>query len=378
MLNLFLFHLISSHRSFSWKLFTASHCHRSLCHPISPHHLNSSQLIQCLLSFFHLISSNPISCLLSLSQLFSADHNCSHRFSCHLSFSHLFSSHLGFSQLFSDFHSSSQLFSALRSSCQLILCLLISSLLFSHLLSFFHISSADLRSCQLVSPHLSSSQRTLKPSHLFSRRKPAPKTDLDAKASNPYAFHREDFRQKTFTHSKLLHREAWTHRSLYTELGKLFFTAKQSHTARFHTENLLHAEAFAHSKLLHTANFYTQHNFHTKQSCTHTATFYTQQSFYTQQTFTHSKLSRTQRIFYTQNLLHTEAKHFKTHATLASSQPCSQRHRSASALSRSRKLRFTQRSSEQQTGSMFTNRGAILIIHTENALGLQCNTDLSP
>ena len=192
----------------------------------SSHHLNSSQLIRCLLGFFHLISSNPISCLLSLSQLLSADRSCSNRFSCHLSSSHLFSSPLSLSQLFPDFHSSSQPFSALRSSCQLTLCLLISSRLLSHLLSSSHISSADLRSCQLVSPHVSSSQRTLKPSHLFYRPKPAPKTDLYAKASNPYAFHREDFTQRTFTQSKLLHREAWTHRSFCTELGKLFFTAK--------------------------------------------------------------------------------------------------------------------------------------------------------
>ena len=45
------------------------------------------------------------------------------------------SSHLSLSQIFVDFHGSSQLFSALRSSCQLILFLLISSLLFSQLIS---------------------------------------------------------------------------------------------------------------------------------------------------------------------------------------------------------------------------------------------------
>ena len=176
MLNLFSFHLISSHRNFSWKLLIASLCHRSLCHPIS------SQLISCLLILF--TSSHLIRCLLSFSQLFSADHNCSHLFSCHLSFSHLFSAYFSFS----DFHSSSQLSSALRTSCKLTLCVLISSLLFSHLLSSSHIYSADLSSCQLVSPHLSSSQRTLKSSHLFSGPKPAPKTDLGAKASNPSWF----------------------------------------------------------------------------------------------------------------------------------------------------------------------------------------------
>ena len=112
--------------------------------PLSPQsvspHLISIHLISCLLSFFHLISSHPISCLFSLSQLFSADHTCSQLFSCHLSFlisSHLISAYLSFSQIFT---ASSQLFSALRSSCQLMLCLLISSLLFSHLLSSSHIS----------------------------------------------------------------------------------------------------------------------------------------------------------------------------------------------------------------------------------------------
>ena len=37
-LGLFSFRLISSHRSFSWKLLIASHCHRRLCHPILSHH----------------------------------------------------------------------------------------------------------------------------------------------------------------------------------------------------------------------------------------------------------------------------------------------------------------------------------------------------
>ena len=92
MLNLFSFRLISSHRSFSWKLLTASHCHRSLC---LPSHLNSPHVLS---PFFHRISPHPISCLLSR-------HDCSLLFSCHLSFSHLFSSQLlpaspSFSQIF--------------------------------------------------------------------------------------------------------------------------------------------------------------------------------------------------------------------------------------------------------------------------------------
>ena len=69
MLNLYSFHLISSHRSFYWKLLSASLCHHSLCHPIS------SQLSSCLLSFFtssHLIPSHVFSPFLSSSQLITA------------------------------------------------------------------------------------------------------------------------------------------------------------------------------------------------------------------------------------------------------------------------------------------------------------------
>ena len=280
MLDLFSFHLISSHRSFSWNcLLIASHCHRSLCHPISSQLISSHVLSVFFTSSPHLIPSQVFSPLLSSSQ---AGHNCSLLFSCHLSFSHLFSSHLSLSQLFSNFHSSSQLFSALHSSCQLILCLLISSLLFSHLLSSSHISSADLSSCQLVSPHLSSAQRTLKSSQLFSGPKPAPNKDLGAKASDHCTFHREDLTQRTFTHSKLLHREACTHRSFYTETG----TCTQRR------------EAFTHNKLLHRASLYTASFLHTEA--------FAHRSFYTEQTFTHSK-PLTHRSFYTQKLLHTEA-----------------------------------------------------------------------
>ena len=208
MLNLFSFHLISSHRSFSWKVLIASLCRRSLCHPIS------SQLISCLLSFFtwsHLIPCDVFSPFLSSSQLITTV-----LISSHVTWAFLISSHLTSAYLsFSAFHSSSQLFSALHSSCKLILCVLISSLLFSHLLSSSHIYSADLSSCQLVSPHLSSCQRTLKSSHLFSGPKPAPKTDLGAKASNDYAFHIEDLTQRSF-----YTQQAFAQRSLYTQ--KLF------------------------------------------------------------------------------------------------------------------------------------------------------------
>ena len=67
--------LTSSQRSFSWKLFIASHCRRRVC--VIPSHLISSRIVSS--AFFgssHLISSQ---CLLS-SFLFSVDHNSSHLF----------------------------------------------------------------------------------------------------------------------------------------------------------------------------------------------------------------------------------------------------------------------------------------------------------
>ena len=64
LLNLLSFHLISSHRSFSWKLLT--HCHRSLRHPISSQlistHLMSPEffhLMQRLLEIAHCIPLSP-------------------------------------------------------------------------------------------------------------------------------------------------------------------------------------------------------------------------------------------------------------------------------------------------------------------------------
>ena len=260
MLILSLFHLISSHRSFSWKLLIASLCHRSLCHPISSQPSHVFWFFHLISS--HLISSHPIWCLLSLSQLFSADHNFSHLFSCHLSFSHPFSSHLSFSQPFRF----SQLFSAFRSSCRLILCVLISSLLFSHLLSSSRIYSADLSSCQLVSPHLISSQRTLKSSHFFSGPKPAPKRISAPKQATPTLSTGKIWHREAFTRSKFLHREACTRRNFYTELGKLWITASFYTNQAFVPSKLLPRKSFAHrQKLLHREAFvYTEKLLHTK------------------------------------------------------------------------------------------------------------------
>ena len=258
MLNLFSSHLISSHRSFSWKLLIASHCHRSLCHPISSQ-LISSHVFS---SFFHLISSHPMSCLLSLPQLFSADHNCSHLFSCHLSFSHLFSSHLSLSQLFSNF---SQFFSTLLSSPQLVSAhlmsshlfspLLTSSKLFSHLLSWSQLLSARLTSSQLFSAQSQIISALLWPKTCSKQRTSVPK-QATPMLSTEKTWRSEPLHTASFCTEKLVHAEAF-----YTELGKLLFTAS------FYTK-----QAFVHSKLL-PRKYFTHGSFYTEAS--------TQRSFYT-------------------------------------------------------------------------------------------------
>ena len=203
------------------------------CIPLSPQsvssHLISTQLIAShVFSDFlpHLIPSHVFSPFLSSSQLITTVLFSSHVPWAFLISSHLISAYLSFSQIFTALLNSSQLSAAhVSSSC------VFSSLpwTFSHLPSSSHISSADLSSCQLVSPHLSSSQRTLKSSQLFSGPQPAPKTNLGAKASDPCAFYREDFAQRSlctaFTHSKLLHtaslytQQTFTERSFYTQIA---------------------------------------------------------------------------------------------------------------------------------------------------------------
>ena len=171
--------------------------------------------------------------------------------------------------------------------------------MFSSLLSSPHIFWALLTSTQLISAlvsssHLISALLSALSNHLtfFSGPKPALKTDLGAKASNPYAFHREDltqrssytqqaFAQRSLYAQKLLHgiREAFIHSKLFHKASfcaQKAFTRKSLHTSLY-TEKPLHGEASTHSKLWH------------KEAPT-------QKSFYTQKTF-----------IYTQKLLHKEA-----------------------------------------------------------------------
>ena len=310
------------------------------CIPLSPQSLSS-----------HLISSH-----LSLAQLFSAGHNCPLLISCHLSLSHLFSSSHSFSQILTALNSA-KLSAAHVSSSFVFSPSLSSSHIFWALLTSPQLISALVSSSHLISALLSSSQRTLKSSQPFSGPKPAQNKDLGAKASDPYAFHREDLTQRTFTHSKSLYTQKLIHRdtqastqrqgSLYTETRKLLLTtsfyieqafthSKLMHAEAFahrsfYTEKPWHSEDFTHSTLLHTEtlwNFYiekpnfTQRSFYTQQGFTQRSPYteaftqrsFTHRSFYTQQTFTqrspymplHGE-AFTQRSFYIQKLLHTEA-----------------------------------------------------------------------
>ena len=191
MLNCFSFHLISSHRSFSWKLLTSSHCHRSLCNPIS------SQLISCLLSF-HLISALRSSC-------------------------HLISAYLKF--IFFEINLLSFGISWLFISCQNIW----------SIISFSY-------TCHSISSQ--TQQDTACRRHEKFRvvvsavSDPCARWDTHSKPSR-----REAPTQKGFYTAKLYTQQAFTQRILYTQ--------KLLHTANFYTQKLLHTEAFTHSQLLH-------------------------------------------------------------------------------------------------------------------------------
>ena len=333
-LNLFSCHLISSHRSISWKLRIASHCHRNLCHPIS------SQLTSGFRSFFHIISSHlifslPCSALLSWSTaLFS-----SHVTWAFLVSSHLISAFLRFSQLFSTLLSFPQLISAHLMSSHLFSPLLTSSKLFSHLLSWSQLLPARVTSSQLFS-----ADSQIISALLFSGPKPAPNKDLGAKASDPYAlrFHREDFdtenlytqqafAQRSLYTEKFLHTAScYTQKLLHREAFTQLWHTQQASTQRSpYTEKLLHREAFTHNKLvhrepLHTASPYTEKILH-REAFTQSKLLHreacTQKSFYTEKLYTEKLLHKqafTHRSvyteeFYTEELLHTASFHTGKH-----------------------------------------------------------------
>ena len=107
----------------------------------------------------------------------------------------------------------------------------------------------------------------------------------------------------------LLYRDAFTHRSFYTQtlLLTAAFTHRHFYTqTRLHAQKLLHTDAFTHGhfyiqELLHTDTF-THRRFYT-QTLLHTDTF-TRRSFYTKTLFHTGAF--THRLLYTQTLLQTK------------------------------------------------------------------------
>ena len=223
MLNLFSFHLISSHRRFSWKLLITSHCHRSLCHPTSSQFI-SSHVFSAFFTSSLLIPSHVFSPFLSSSQLITPVLSSSHvtwAFSSLLISSQLISAFLRFSQFFSTLLNSPQLMSAHLLSSHLSP-FLTSSKLFSHLLSWSQLLSARLTSSQLFSAHSQIISALLRPATCS-------KNESRRQSKRPCAFYREDFAQRSlctaFTHSKLLHtaslytQQTFTERSFYTQIA---------------------------------------------------------------------------------------------------------------------------------------------------------------
>ena len=258
----------------------------SPCHPIS------SQLIppHVFSAFFtHLIPSHVFSPFPSSSQLITTVLIFSHVTWAFLISSHILSAYLKFSQLFSTFLSSQQLMSAYLTSSHLFSPFLAFSKLFSLLLSWPQLLSARLTSSQLFSAHSHQSKRPLR----------FPETRFVTEKLLHTA---------SFCTEKLAHTEAFSQRqgSFYTKTGKLwltesFYTEQAfTHSKLLHKnhsiEQLLHAasSALTCSKLLHTEAF-THRSFCTER--------------HLQRSFTHSKVSHkeapTQKSLYTEKLLHT-------------------------------------------------------------------------
>ena len=224
MLNLFSFH-----RSFSWKLLTASS-----------------------------VPSHVFSPFLSSSQLFPADHKL---FSWLLMSPELFSSLLISSRLISAFLRFSQLVSTLLSSPQLLSAHLVPSRLFSPPLTSSKLfSSPQLISDLVSSSHLISALLSALSNHItFS----LAQNLLQKRTSTPKKATPTLCTEKISHNSKLSHRESFTRRIFRTQQNFYAHARTQQAFAQriVCTQNLLHTEAFTHSRLLHTANFHTQQAF---------------------------------------------------------------------------------------------------------------------
>ena len=320
-------HLISSHLiSCLLKLFFTSF-HIIPSHVFSPF-LSSSHLITTVLISFschlkvshlfsvHLNSSllNPSQLLhstqLALTQLFSALHQSSPVRSSQLIPSHLISAYPSFSQMFTVLlcttklaQSTSQYYFVLQSLHKV---LPSTTLYYSTRLaqSTLHTTSKLLHREAFTQSKLSHTE------HAFTHRSSyasfyKQKFLHTGGFYTQHAFaNRRFYTQQAFTHRKLLRREAFTQRSFYTQklLHRGAFTQKHLHTKTFTRSKLSHKETFTHRSLytekrLHTASFHTEKPLH-------------------REAFTHSKLSHreplhreafTLRSVYTTKLLHRGA-----------------------------------------------------------------------
>ena len=186
------------------------------CVPLSPKSVSS-----------HLISTHLISAhVFSVFSPHLISSHCSLLSPCHLSMSHLFPSHL----------SSYQYSTALLNSSQL---------------SAAHVSSSSrfqLLSARLTSSHLFSAHSQIISALLWP--KTCSKNGSQHQTKRPLRFPQRRFYTEKLVH---LHRESCTHRSFYTETGKLLLTAS-FYTASFYTgqaftQKPLHREAFKRCKL---------------------------------------------------------------------------------------------------------------------------------
>ena len=184
------------------------------CIPLSPqfvssHLISSSQLISTHPIFLIFLNSSHLIPPHVFSQLFSADHNCSHRFSCH-NFLHAED--------------------------------------FAHR-SFSHIATANFFTQQAFTQRFFYTQNFLHTANFYTQPVFTQKISCTQKF-----LHREALTQRSMYTEELLDTEASTPRSFYTAN---FHTPKILHTASFYTEKFLHrvGEMFIHSKFLHTEAF---------------------------------------------------------------------------------------------------------------------------
>ena len=235
-----------------------------------------------------------------------------HPFSIVTTASQLFSEHLSSAQFLQLISTALKVVPSLLSSAQLFSPLPCSSQLPPTILTCAHLVFTLLNFSELIStllqlfPHLLPSAQLISPlSQLISTLLTFSILASSSQLFSPLVTKMLTQRASVFTHRKLLHTEAFTQRSFYTE--------KLLHTARFYTQTLLHTEDFTQrsfytQKLLHRASFPTE-------KLLHRASFVTEKLLHTE-AFTHENFLHTeafaQRSFNTEKLSHAEVSQQKS------------------------------------------------------------------